>query len=276
MPAVDKVWRLLPANPDEANQLARGAKVSPVVAQLLLNRGIRDAALAQRFLAAPLSALHRPELLPNVPLAAERIHQAILDKRKICIYGDYDVDGVTGTSILLTLLTHLGANVQFHVPLRLSEGYGLSSEKLRELAEQGVSLVVSVDCGIASLEEAEEAKRVGLELIITDHHEMKTRGAEPLLPDASVLVHPRLPGSQYPFDGLCGAGVAFKLAWALSQRISGADRVTPDLRELMLDALGLAALGLIADVVPLQDVTASSFATASSASRRSLRSDLGL
>ena len=107
MSQVEKVWRLLPANPDDANRLAKGAKVSPVVAQLLLNRGIRDAAAAQQFLNASLASLHPPATLPNVPLAAERIHQAILDKRKICIYGDYDVDGVTGTSILLKLLTHL-------------------------------------------------------------------------------------------------------------------------------------------------------------------------
>jgi single-stranded-DNA-specific exonuclease len=253
MPEVVKVWRLLPANADEANRLARGAKVSPVVAQLLLNRGIRDASAAQRFLGAPLASLHPPALLPNVPLAAERIHRAILNQRKICIYGDYDVDGVTGTAILLKLLTHLGADVQFHVPLRLSEGYGLSSEKLRELQGQGISVVVSVDCGISSLEEAAEARLIGLELIVTDHHEMRTDGTEVLLPDANVLVHPRLPGSRYPFEGLCGAGVAFKLAWALAQRVSGSERVTADLRELLLDCLGLAALGLIADVVPLQD-----------------------
>ncbi|HEY3789165.1 MAG TPA: single-stranded-DNA-specific exonuclease RecJ, partial [Urbifossiella sp.] len=204
-------------------------------------------------LGAPLAALHSPALLPNIPLAAERLHQAILDKRKICIYGDYDVDGVTGTAILLKLLTHLNADVQFHVPLRLSEGYGLNSEKLRELAREGVSLVISVDCGIASLEEAAEAKRLGLELIVTDHHEMKTHGSETLLPDAAVLVHPRLPGSTYPFDGLSGAGVAFKLGWAVAQKATGAERVSADLRELLLDCLGLAALGLIADVVPLQD-----------------------
>ncbi|HEY2909179.1 MAG TPA: single-stranded-DNA-specific exonuclease RecJ [Gemmataceae bacterium] len=253
MAHVEKAWRLLPSNAEEANRLARAAKLSPVVAQLLLNRRIADVASAQQFLGAPLGALHPPEKLPNVPLASEKLYQAVLAKRPICIYGDYDVDGVTGTAILWKLLTHLNAEVQFHVPLRLSEGYGLNSEKLRELAIQGVSLVVSVDCGIASLEEAAEAKRLGLELIVTDHHEMKTRGSEILLPDAAVLVHPRLPGSAYPFDGLSGAGVAFKLAWAVAQKASGADRVTPELRELLLDCLGLAALGLIADVVPLQD-----------------------
>lgn len=253
MPVVEKVWRLLPANPDEAHRFARAAGISPVVAQLLINRDITTADEARRFLFAPLSALHSPAQLPHIPEAAARIHQAILDKRKICIYGDYDVDGVTGTAILLRLLNHLKADVQFYVPLRLSEGYGLNAERLKELAAQGVSLVVSVDCGIASLAEAEEAKSLGLELIVTDHHEMKTHGDEILLPDAAALVHPRLPGSRYPFGGLSGAGVAFKLAWAIGQRVSGSERVTPDLRELLLDMLGLAALGLIADVVPLLD-----------------------
>lgn len=250
---VEKVWHLLPTDPDATNRLAAAARVSPVVAQLLLNRGVSDPAAARRFLEAPLAGLHAPGSLPDVPGAADLLFRAIREKRKICIYGDYDADGVTGTSILLQLLTRLGASVEFHVPLRLSEGYGLNSEKLRDLAAQGVSVVVSVDCGIASLEEAEEARRLGLELVVTDHHEMKTRDGLPHLPAADVLVHPRLPGSTYPFDGLSGAGVALKLAWAVSQRASGSERVSDDLREFLLDAVGLAALGLVADVVPLQD-----------------------
>ena len=235
------------------NRLAAAARVSPVVAQLLLNREISDPAAARRFLDCPLNGLHSPQILPGVPEAAERIAKAIIDKRKICIYGDYDVDGVTGTSILYLLLTKLGADVHFHTPLRLSDGYGLNSEKLRELVRAEVSLVVSVDCGIASLAEAEVAKELGLELIVTDHHEMKTGLDGPLLPIAATLVHPRLPGSKYPFGDLSGAGVAFKLAWAIAQRASGSDRVAPDLRELLLDAVGMAALGLVADVVPLRD-----------------------
>ena len=254
MSRVEKVWHLLPSNPDATNRLAAAAHVSPVVAQLLLNRGVADAVAARRFLDAPLSGLHQPDTLPHVPAAADRIFRAIRENRKICIYGDYDVDGVTGTSILVLLLSKLGAAVEFHIPLRLSEGYGLNSERLRELAATGVSVVISVDCGIASLEEAAEAKRLGLELIVTDHHEMRTAAdGSPLLPDAAVLVHPRLPGGSYPFGGISGAGVAFKLAWAIAQRVSGGDRVNPELREFLLDAVGLAALGLVADVVPLQD-----------------------
>ncbi|MFM8273529.1 MAG: single-stranded-DNA-specific exonuclease RecJ, partial [Gemmata sp.] len=168
--------------------------------------------------------------------------------------GDYDVDGVTGTAILLRVLGKLAADVQYHVPLRLSEGYGLNSERLGELKRGGVHVVVSVDCGIASLAEAQTARDLGLELIVTDHHEMKMGLDGPLLPCADVLVHPRLPvPDPYPFGDLSGAGVAFKLAWAVAQKACGSEKVTPELREVLLDAVGLAALGLVADVVPLRD-----------------------
>ncbi len=249
----DKIWHLLPADSEATHRLAASARISPVVAKLLINRGISDSTTARTFLDCPLMGLHPPLALPGVKEAAERIVRAVIDKQKICIYGDYDVDGVTGTAILLRLLDMLGADVQFHTPLRLSEGYGLNSEKLGELVRSGVSLVVSVDCGIASLAEAEVAKELGLELIVTDHHEMKVGLDGPLLPRAAILVHPRLPGSAYPFGDLCGAGVALKLAWAIAQLVSGSQRVRPDLREFLLDAVGLAALGLVADVVPLRD-----------------------
>ena len=159
----EKVWHLLPSEPDATNRLAAAARVSPVVAQLLINREVNDPVAARRFLDCPLAGLHPPLSLPGVAEAAERIASAVVAKRKICVYGDYDVDGVTGTAILLRLLLALGAEVEFHTPLRLSEGYGLNSEKLRELSRLGVSLVVSVDCGIASVSEADEAKKLGLD-----------------------------------------------------------------------------------------------------------------
>src|SRR4029078_1627845 len=142
-------------------------------AQLLLNRGLNVADDAKRFLHAPLSGLHPPMSLPGVPEAVERIYQAIQEKKKVCIYGDYDADGVTGTAILLGLFQLLDAPAEYYIPHRLEEGYGLNVEALRERAAGGVQLVINVDCGIASLEEAEEAKRLGIELIVTDHHEMK-------------------------------------------------------------------------------------------------------
>jgi single-stranded-DNA-specific exonuclease len=254
MSRAEKLCHLRPSDPAATNRLAAAARISPVVAQLLLNRDVRDPVAARRFLESPLAALHPPLALPGVAEAAERITGAVAERRRICVYGDYDVDGVTGTAILLRTLGKLGAEVEFYVPYRLSDGYGLNSERLRELAERGASLVVSVDCGIASLAEAEAARDAGLELVVTDHHEMKMGMDGPVLPRAAALVHPRLPcPTPYPFGGLSGAGVAFKLAWAVAQRACGSERVPPDWRELLMDCVGLAALGLVADVVPLCD-----------------------
>jgi single-stranded-DNA-specific exonuclease len=231
-----RTWRLLPHDRDAVERLARSLRLPSLVAQLLLNRGVAASEDARRFLDAPLNGLHPPDLLPGVPAAAERILAAIADDRRICVYGDYDVDGVTGSAILLQVLQLLGARVDLHVPHRLEEGYGLNREALRRIAEAGSKVVVTVDCGIASLAEAEEARRLGLELIVTDHHEMKDT-----LPDASVLVHPRLPGTSYPFGKLCGAGVAFKLAWALAMRKCGGEKVTPVFRDFLLDAVAAAS-----------------------------------
>src|SRR5262245_17106065 len=183
-----KIWHLLPHDPQAAEGLARSLRISPIVAHLLLNRDVSNPEQAQRFLAAPLAGLHEPELLPGMEDAVAGLLAAVRDQRRICVYGDYDVDGVTGTAILLTCLTLLGANVEFHLPHRLEDGDGLSSATLRVLAARGVRAVVTVDCGIASLAEADEARRLGLELFITDHHEPKRD-----LPRADVLVHPRLP-----------------------------------------------------------------------------------
>ena len=241
-----KVWHLLPHDAVAIERLSRALRVAPIVAQLLLNRKQSEPLEAERFLASPLTGLFDPELLPGVDTAVERLMLAIQEGRKICVYGDYDVDGVSGTAILLTCLNLLGANVDFHVPHRLEDGYGLSIDTLQKLAGTQVNVVVTIDCGIASLEEAEEAHRLGIELIVTDHHEMK-----PSLPRAAAIVHPRLPGTSYPFGALCGAGVAFKLAWALCKKASGGPKVAPAMREFLLDAMLLAALGTVADVVPL-------------------------
>lgn len=245
---VRKIWHLLPHDPPAINKLAKALNIAPIVAQLLLNRGISEPEVAQRFLDAPLSGLHPPQLLPGVNEATERIHQAIQAGKKICIYGDYDVDGVTGTSILIHALRLLDAKVDMYLPRRLEEGYGLNCEALKQIAKMDSSMVITVDCGITSVEEAEEAKRLGLELIVTDHHEFKDT-----LPDATVLVHPRLPGSEYPFGYLSGSAVAFKLAWALCQKSCGSEKVTPRFREFLLDGVALASLGIVADVVPLHD-----------------------
>ncbi|MEZ6141004.1 MAG: single-stranded-DNA-specific exonuclease RecJ [Zavarzinella sp.] len=246
--AVRKEWLLMPHDREAIDRLARASELPPLVAQLLLNRNVENVPQAKRFLSAPFSGLYLPDQLPGVVAAVDLIMAAINRRAKICVYGDYDVDGITGTSILYTTLRHMGADVQYYLPKRLEEGYGVNVQALRTLAASGVQLVITVDCGIASLEEAREARKLGLELIVTDHHTMKAE-----LPEAAVCVHPRLPNTSYPFGELSGAGVAFKLSWALAVRHCGSEKVTPAFREVLLNSVGLATLGLIADVVPMED-----------------------
>ena len=241
-------WRFQPHDVGRVQHLQRAAGLAPVVAQLLVSRGFHDPDSASRFLAAKLTDLRDPDELPGVEDAAELVYQAIQQQKRITIYGDYDADGMTATALLLRGLRLLGADVNFYVPNRMEEGYGLNHDALKKLAERKTQQVISVDCGIASVEEAETAHQLGLELIVTDHHEMSNQ-----LPRAAAIVHPRLPGSDYPFSGLCGAGVAFKLMWSVCQRVSQAKRVTERLRNYLLTAVGLAAIGTVADVVPLLD-----------------------
>lgn len=243
---ISKVWQLTPLDGAAVERLAGDLRLAPVVAQLLLNRGVHDADAARRFLQAPLTDLQPPAALPGAVAAAERLHAAIQQGKRITVYGDYDVDGVTGTAILWQALRLLNANVDFYVPHRLEEGYGLNAEALRQISRAGSAVVITVDCGISAVAEAEEARQLGIELIVTDHHEFKEQ-----LPGAALLVHPRLPGQSYPHGELSGAGVAFKVAWALCQKACNSDKVTPPLREFLLNGVMLAALGLVADVMPL-------------------------
>jgi single-stranded-DNA-specific exonuclease len=242
-----KRWRFRPHDPVRIRALEREARISPVVAQLLIARNIVDARAALEFLNPKLSGLRDPDLLPGVAGTADRVIQAIRDRRPIVVYGDYDADGITGTALLYECLSLLGAQVSYYVPHRIDEGYGLNDDALRTLSGRGASMIVTVDCGIASVREADTARALGLELIVTDHHEFAER-----LP-AAAIVHPRLPGSAYPFASLSGAGVAFKLAWAVCQRANDAKKVSPRMRDFLVQAVGLAAIGTVADVVPLVD-----------------------
>ncbi len=242
-----RVWRFAPYDQAAARTLCGATQLSPLAAQVLYARGYDTADAARGFLDAKLSDLHPPEALPGVPEATERILKAIGDKRPITIYGDYDVDGVTATSLLWHCLKLAGGDVHYYVPHRLEEGYGLNCEALKSIHEDTPnSLVVTVDCGIASIKEAAYARELGLELIVTDHHQFADA-----LPEADCLVHPRLPGTDYPFGELCGAGVAFKLAWAICKQLGDGKNASPRMREFLLDAVGLTAIGTIADVVPL-------------------------
>ncbi len=258
-----KRWRIASYDASRVEALGRAAGIPAVVAQLLIGRGISRPDDARHFLDAKLSGLRDPELLPGAVQAAEILHQAIRDGRRITVYGDYDADGMTATAILLQCLRLLGAKADFYVPNRIDEGYGLNHEAIRCLALEGAQLLVTVDCGIASVAEAQTAAECGLTLVITDHHQPsfnpspgpspQVRDRERGLPHAAAIVHPGLPGGGYPFAGLCGAAVALKVAWALCQRASEAKRVGEAMRSFLMRAVGLAAIGTVADVVPLVD-----------------------
>ncbi|MDB5297694.1 MAG: single-stranded-DNA-specific exonuclease RecJ [Phycisphaerales bacterium] len=267
-----KRWNIAPPHA-AAVELAARLKVSPLIAQILLCRGVADPDACQTFLRPSLAALHHPHTLPGVAAAADRLARAVRDRQKIVIYGDYDVDGITATSILWHAVRALGGQADFYVPHRIEEGYGLNAQAVAQLCDQGAQLIVTVDCGITAIEQAQVARDRGVDLIITDHHEWREGGGvgvgetphsdtptlrhtdtlPPLLPDACALVHPRLPtaGEPYGNPNLCGAGVAFKLAWGLGLAMSGGAKVSDAYREFLVDATALAALGTIADVVPL-------------------------
>lgn len=241
-----RTWRIATFDRAYVKDLCVRLNITPLVAQVLVARGHQEVESAESYLAKKLASLHDPEMLPGVAQAADRIVAAINSKRRITIYGDYDVDGVTATSLLWHCLQLCGAKVDYYIPSRLEEGYGLNCDAIRQLhSEDPNLLLVSVDCGISSCAEAALAKELGLELIITDHHTFAES-----FPDAAVLVHPRLPG-EYPFGELCGVGVAFKLAWAICARMGDGKKATPRMREFLLSAIGLTAIGTIADVVPL-------------------------
>jgi len=245
-------------------ELSRSLGVPRLVAQVLASRpALNDTSAntldaAQRFLNPRLSDLHDPALLPGAEAAAKRLVQAVNDQQPIIIYGDYDVDGVTASAVLWHTLKLAGADVRTYIPHRLEEGYGLNAEAIQTLVEESRTkpLIISVDCGITATQPAKTAKDLGVDLIITDHHEFDPDD----LPDAHTLVHPALPdsgltpqvsGLSYPCPHLCGAGVAFKVAWQFARELCGSDRLPDAYRKLMIELLSLVALGTVADVVPL-------------------------
>ncbi len=238
-----KQWLWMAATAD-VEAAAKAWRVPPLVAQLLVNRGHAADQPIDDFLVPQLKDLHPPALLPGVQGAAAILVDFVRRKERITLYGDYDVDGIMGIAVLWHVLRATGADVQFYVPHRIEEGYGLNAESVRRLIDEGTRLIVSVDCGIGSHDVAQQVRDAGATLIVTDHHTIKDS-----LPSAAAVVHPGL--GDYPNRGLCGAGVAFKLAWSVAQQISGTDRVSSEFRELLMELLPLTALGTIADVVSL-------------------------
>lgn len=235
-----KLWIIQPAA-DKCTELAQQLKVSPLLAQVLINRGITDATAGAAFLRPKLTELIGPEQMPGIGKAVERIVEAVKKNEKMCIYGDYDVDGIAGVAILWQILMLLGADVDYYIPHRIDEGYGLNEDAIRSLAQAGNKLLITVDCGITAIHSAKLARKLGMELIITDHHQ-----PEDQLPAATAIVHPAIDES-YPNQESCGATVAFKLAWAAASEFSVGAKLSAPLRDFMINATTLTAMATIAD-----------------------------
>src|SRR3989475_4344600 len=231
-------WDLQPCDDPASERLAAVLGIAPIVARFVCQRGLGDREIAQRFLNPSLDQLHDPLLLAGMRVAVDRIMAAIERKERIAIHGDYDVDGITSTVILRRALEMLGADVVHFIPERLKDGYGLQPVAIERLHADGVALVVSVDCGIRGAEAARRARELGVDLIITDHHEPDHE-----LPPAFAVINPKRRDCSYPDKYLAGVGVALKLVHALC-RAAGRESLLPGF-------IKVAAIGTMADVVPL-------------------------
>ena len=228
-------WQLTPERPTP--ELDK--RVPRVVAQVLAARGVDTSEKLRLFLEPPHRLPYSPLRLPGMESALPRLFSAVERGERVGIFGDFDVDGVTGTAIIADGLGALGVPVEPYLPHRVDEGHGLSDEAVGLLAEKGVGLIVTVDCGVTSVDEVARSKQLGMDVIITDHHTPAER-----VPQATAIINPRMPGSSYPYDGLCGAGLAFKLVQGIYDYFG---------QPWNRDLLELAALGTIADLVPLVD-----------------------
>ncbi|MBM6694748.1 single-stranded-DNA-specific exonuclease RecJ [Pseudoflavonifractor capillosus] len=232
-------WNLRPSGPAGSRAELERAGLPPLCAAVLCARGVDTAPAASAFLAHGPNLLHDPFLLRDMEKAVERISRAIREQETLAVYGDYDVDGITATCLLTQFLRTLGGQVVSYIPDRTEEGYGLNNHAIDALARQGVTLIVTVDCGITAAQEVEYARALGVDVVITDHHQCKE-----VLPQAVAVVDPRRPDCSYPFPDLAGVGVALKLALALT-----APAQRP---QVLLDYGELAAIGTVADVMLLQ------------------------
>jgi len=234
-------WKIKDVFDDlSVQRLTDSLNISPTLARLLVLRDIKNFGEAKQFFRPSLESIHDPFLMDQMEEATTRVITALTENQKICIYGDYDVDGTCATALLYLILKELDANVEFYIPRRLEEGYGLSTAAIDTVKEMGTELMIAVDCGITAIEETEYANKIGIDVIICDHHQPKEE-----IPKAFAVLDPLKPGCNYPFKYLSGAGVAFKLAQGLCERIGK--------RGLPLKYLDLVALAGAADIVPLTD-----------------------
>ncbi len=232
-----KLWRVKDSSPDIQRELTSSLGISAITAQLLVNRGITDPKLARDFLNSSLSSCHDPFLLKDMDKAVSRIKKAISSKERILVYGDYDVDGMTGVAVLFSALKRLGANAGTYIPNRIEEGYGLNLGAVKKAHKDGIGLIVTVDCGITSFKEVDSAAALGIDIVVTDHHEILNGK----IPRAFAVINSLQEGCHYPFKHLAGVGIAYKLVKALYEG-------TSFFAEEFLD---LVSLGTVADIVPI-------------------------
>jgi single-stranded-DNA-specific exonuclease len=245
---IRQTWSIVRADELKQQEFVRELGIHPVTAQLLINRDILDVAEAREYLFPTLQSLPDPFLLPDMDVAVGRIVEAIKGKQRIALIGDYDVDGVTSAAILTRFFSSLGIALDVHIPHRLTEGYGLNVDALAKLKERGANLVITVDNGTRSFSEIALAREWGLDVIVTDHHEVGE-----VLPDAVGVINPKRADSSYPDRELAGCGVAFALCMALRRKLRDLGALPspePNLRQY----LDLVAIGTVADIVPLRGV----------------------
>lgn len=236
-----KRWKIRPVRDDlEVKSLADSLNISEILARLLINRNIKSFPQARYFFKPDLEGLHNPFLMNGMRAAARRVIQAITSNEKILVFGDYDVDGTCSTALMYMFLKELGANVQFFIPNRLRDGYGITINSIDYVNATGTTLMISVDCGITAVEETAYADSLGIDMIICDHHQPRE-----VIPPAFAVLDPLKPGCKYPFKYLSGAGVAFKLAQAVAALIGN--------QSLPMKYLDLVAMAGAADIVPLSD-----------------------
>ncbi len=239
---MNKKWEICECNQDLVQKVAEENHLSELIATILVNREVTEKKEVEIFLNPTRNDFHNPYLMPDMKEAVDRMEIAIQKNEKIMIYGDYDVDGVTSITVLKKFLTDRGmTNVGYYIPKRLDEGYGLNREAVKKIAEEGYQLIVTVDCGITGMEEIQYAYELGMEVIVTDHH-------EPLdeIPKAIAVIDCKRKDSVYPFKGLAGVGVVFKVIQAISQRLELAEKE-------YLKYLDIVCVGTISDIVPLVD-----------------------
>lgn len=236
-----KKWQYYEQDKDIVNKIAEEHGISTLLAKILVNRGIVDSKQIKVFLEPQRHDFHNPFDMLDMEMAVNRIIEAIKNKEKTIIYGDYDVDGITSITVLKKFLNERGLDVDYYIPNRLEEGYGLNKEAIEEIAKKGYKLMITVDCGISGVEEVELANSLGIETIITDHHEQLD-----VLPNAYAIINPKRRDNTYPFRGLAGVGVVFKVIQAISMKLN------LDEKEY-LKYLDIVCIGTISDIVPLVD-----------------------